>query len=226
MSGFSNRGAGERKIYANIVNGKLAIKAQKEGEVSADGSIAVTRKNKNGLDVYEWLYSDLEAVLESVEVEKNDTLKAYFYVLTLQIPAGEKVILQIPAESKYGDNFAIKCDGLKMGEMLKIQPFDFVSKEDNRKQIGVSLVQNGSKIPASITKENPKGRPLPSEEKLEEDEWKAHMILVRKFYRNHVAAWANQNAAPDAAPRPTPNSLEEVRQAAINNEVPEDDLPF
>jgi len=223
MSGFSNKGAGERKIYANIVNGKLAIKAQKEGEVSADGSIAVSRKNKNGVDVYEWLYSDLEAILESVEVEKNDTLKAYFYVVTLQIPAGEKVILQIPADSKFGDNFAIKCDGLKIGEMLKIQPFDFISKDDNRKQVGLSLVQGGVKIPASITKENPKGRPVPSAEKLDEDEWKAHMLLVRKFYRNHVTAWATQNGAPKSAP----NSLEEVRQAAINNEIEEDlDLPF
>lgn len=223
MSGFSNKGAGERKIYANIVNGKLAIKAQKEGEVSAEGLVATTRKNKNGVEVHEWLYSDLEATLESVEVEKNDTLKAYFYVLTLQIPAGEKVILQIPADSKYGDNFAVKCDALKFNELLKIQPFDFVSKQDDRKQVGLSLVQNGVKVAATVTKENPKGRPVPSEEKLDEDEWKAHMLLVRKFYRNHVTAWASKNTAA----KPIPNSLEEVRQAAISNEIEEDlDLPF
>lgn len=220
MSGFSNRSAGDRKIFANIVAGKLALKASKADDVSADGTPATTRINKNQVEVYEFLYSDLEAIFEGVKVERSEQLKSYSYQVMMRIPAGELVIITIPADSKYGDSFAQKLHNIKIGQLLRVQPYDFIAK-DGKKQVGVSLVQNGEKIAPYFTKEDPKGRPQPSAEKLDEDEWKAYMILLRKFYRNQVEAY-NQKNAPVVKER----TIEDVRKEAIDNVLEDDDLPF
>lgn len=185
--GTNNR---ELKTYVNIFGGNLSIQA-KEGEEGA-----ISRENKNKKTVWEKHYPDLTGILESIEVNKNEHLKAWEYVVHLS-DMGMHYYLSIPCESRYGENFAKKALNLKFGKDLTIKPFDFVDK-DNKKRIGVSLLQDGHperKVPMYFTKEDPKGLPVLLE-KVDEEAYKIHNIQLNKFLREAVEAFAKPKDVP------------------------------
>jgi hypothetical protein len=230
MSGFSN-GGGERKIYASIIKGNFALKAPGPDAVDEHGTKATKRLDKNGKEVFEFVYEKLSGVLEKVEVKKDDKYGWQFLVY-VRIVAGPLVCINVSADSKYGDALATRIQNFKINEEIGINPFDFTNKE-GKKQVGISFSQNGEKIPAVITKDTPNGRPAPSSDKMDEDEWKAYMIIVRKFYRGVVTTWIEKNCKPVDAPAaqatPSAGSFAEVRQNAIDNQPSQedtDDLPF
>lgn len=240
--GLSNNNQSSPKIYINIVGGKLAIKTDKAGNVATDGTIAKTRIAENKStgekkEVHEFLYDDISGIIESVSCEKNDKLKAYQYLVTID-DVGSKYIISIPADSKYGDSLAIKLPNVKVGEYLTLKPYDFEDKNKinphngkPQKLVGISIVQNGVKIAPYYTQEQPNGRPKPSTEKMDEDDFKIYMTIVRKFYRGEVSNWnLNQGAAQSTTPAPTTKSdvVNDLPSGGmLTNEVAaDDDLPF
>jgi hypothetical protein len=238
--GFSNNNQSSPKIYTNIVGGKLAVRTDKAGNVAPDGTIAKTRIAENKStgekkEVHEFLYDELSGIIESVSCEKNEKLKAYQYLVTID-DVGSKYIISIPADSKYGDSLATKLPNVKAGEYLTLKPYDFEDKNKinphngkPQKLVGISIVQNGVKIAPYYTQEQPNGRPLPSTERMDEDDFKIHMTIVRKFYRGEVSNWnLNQGAAKSTPPAPaaTPSTSD---SAVINDlpfDVDEDGSPF
>lgn len=176
--GTDNR---ELKTYVNIFGGKLAVQA-KEGD-----EFAISRTNKNNKVVWEKHYPDLTGILESVIVNKNEHLKAWEYVIHLS-DIGMHYYISIPAESRYGDNFAKKAPNLKFKQELTIKPYDFEDKKDGKKRIGVGLLQDGfpdRKVPLFYTKETPHGMPVLTE-KVDEEAYKIHTIQLNKFLRETV----------------------------------------
>ncbi len=190
--GTDNR---ELKTYVNIFGGNLSIQA-KEGEEGA-----VSRVNKKDKTVWEKHYPDLTGILESVEVNKNEHLKAWEYVLHLS-DVGMHYYISIPCESRYGENFAKKAPHLKFGQELTVKPYDFLDKTDNKKRIGVGLLQEGfpdKKLPVYYTKENPNGMPVLLE-KVDEEAYKIHNIQLNKFLREEVAKLSKPKDVPAETP--------------------------
>jgi hypothetical protein len=223
MSGFSNRGAGERKIYANIFKGKFTLQAKGPGK-DEHGTEAVMRTNKNNAEVWEYHYGSLSGELESIKAEKNDTLKAWQYILSVRIIAGPLVTINVSADSRYGDSLAQRINNLKIGP-ITLNPYDFTDKE-GKKSTGISILQDGAKVAASITTENPQGRPQTDPKvRLDEDEYKAHSILVRKFYRELVIKWGESNNPKEAASASVPSNVVEDPLAEFE-QTDADDLPF
>jgi hypothetical protein len=210
--GVSNNNR-ENKIYVNVVGGKLAIKARTAEEVSPDGTVAKTRIAENKTtgekrEVHEFIYDELSGRLEDIKCEKNETLQAFQYIITLD-DVGSKYSLSIPADSKYGDSLAVKVPFLTKGSMVVIKPYDFEDKKEvnthtgkPKRVVGVAINQDGEKVGPYYTKENPNGRPITEEGNMDEDEWKIYMLKLRKFYRNEVAKWAENSVAakPETAP--------------------------
>lgn len=211
----------QKKIYANIFSGKISIQS-KEGEEGA-----VSRQNKNNKTVWEKHYPALSGILESIEVRKNEHLKAYEYVLHLS-DVGEHYYLSIPADSRYGDNFAKKALNLKFGIELTVKPYDFEDKETTKKRTGVNLLQDGwpdNKVPAYFTKEDPKGMPILIDQ-VDEEEYKIFKLQLNKFLREAVekhstsAVTTNIFAKKNAEGIKTETSIDNSR----NNQ--NDDLAF
>ena len=213
--GFENSEQ-SRVTYVGIFEGKLTIRAKEDDEG------AVKRKNKNGKEVWEFHHDKFTGTLVNVECIKSDTI-GFQYVVWLD-DFGTSYKLSISVESKYGDNFASKLLSLKKGDMLTLAPYDFKDKND-KKNVGISITRGGEKIPALITKDNPMGRPQPTSDKMDEDEWKAYMIVVRKFYKGLVDKWQEKNANSFAGYEQKPNSSN-IETAIGNNNEFDDDLGF
>ena len=60
---------------------------------------------------------------------------------------------------------------------------------------------------------------------MDEDEWKAYMIVVRKFYKGLVDKWQEKNANSFAGYEQKPNSSN-IETAIGNNNEFDDDLGF
>lgn len=210
----------QKKTYANIFSGKISVQA-KEGEEGA-----VSRTNKNNKTVWEKHYPSITGILESIEVRKNEYLKAYEYVVHLS-DVGEHYYLSIPVDSKYGDTFAKKVPNLKFGIEVTVKPYDFTDKE-NKKRAGINLLQSGwpeDKVPYFFTKENPAGMPW-LDEQVDEEEYKIFKLQLGKFLREAVAKHAE--AAGKSVKTPETSIKEQV---IAKNEVKFDDntsqdLPF
>lgn len=240
--GLSNHNQSAPKTFINIVGGRLAVKAKSKDDVSPSGVQAKTRISTNKStgeqkEVHEFIYNDVSGILESVVVEKNETLKAYQYLITID-DVGDKYVISIPADSKYGDSFVTKLMNVKKGEYIKIAPYDFEdAKKPNphtgkpQRLVGVTIIQNDVKIQPYYIKETPNGRPVPESENMDEDDFKSYMIKVRKFYRGQVDVW-NLKEGQIEQPKPEPQSEKPSLNAPKINEpesisdLDSDNLPF
>jgi hypothetical protein len=98
--GLSNSNQSSPKTFINIVGGKLAVRAKSAGEVSASGAVAKTRIAKNKQtgeekEIHEFIFDNVSGILEGVQCEKNESLRAYQYLITID-DVGEKYIISIP----------------------------------------------------------------------------------------------------------------------------------
>lgn len=198
----------ELKTFVNIFGGQLAVNV-KEGDEDA-----ISRVNKKEKTVWEKYYPDLNGILESIEVRKNDFLKAWEYVVHVS-DMGMHYYISIPTDSRYGDNFARKVPNLKFATDFTIKPYDFEDKESGKKRTGISLMQNGVKIEAFYTMDNPQGMPMLTE-KVEEELYKIHTIQLNKFLREAVEKHC----------KPKDVSAENVTPPVTNTADGNDSLPF
>lgn len=192
-----------RATFVGIFKGKLTIRA-KEGDEGA-----VMRENKNGDKVWEFHHPNFTGTLINVECIKHEKM-GYQYVVSLD-DVGSLYKLSIAVESKYGDNFISKLLSIKRGQLITLSPYEF--EKDGSKNTGISITVNGEKIPALITKDNPMDRPQPESANMDEDDWKAYMIKVRKYYRGIVDRWQQEQVAtnkPTAAPQQQTSSIEDA----------------
>lgn len=204
------------KTFVNIFGGSLSIQS-KEGEEGA-----VSRVNKKEKTVWEKHYPDLTGILEGIEVNKNEHLKAWEYVVHIS-DTGMHYYLSIPCESRYGENFAKKVPNLKFGQEITVKPYDFEDKETRKKRIGVGLLQDGfpeKKVPVYYTKETPNGMPVLNE-KVEEEAYKIHTITLNKFLREAVDKIAKSAGTIEGIKTDT-----SIDNSQNNANVDLDSLPF
>jgi DNA-binding TFAR19-related protein (PDSD5 family) len=193
----------ERKIYLSIINGKFAQKVE-EGTANA-----VSRKNKKEAIVHELLHDKASGMIQEVKIEKNDFGKQLVIVMN---DLGELYIITIPVESKYFDSFCSKIGNADLSMEIEIVPYSFQPKDKDGKRVGINLYQGGKKLNYYFSKEEPKGKPFPEKDGLDEDEWKMYKIKERKFFCDYIIFLS--------APK------NEVRTEIPGRAAPGDDLPF
>lgn len=175
--GFSNSKS-ERTTFANIVNGKFAIKANQ------DNPNAVARVNKKNETVYEILHDKLEAKIVSMKIEKDD----YGKKLVIELEeAADRYTLTLPVESKFFDHFCAKIGNVDRSQLVTIAPYSFVPRGEAQKKSGLNFYQNGVKVEYYFTDKDTKGKPMPASAKLDEDEWKIFKMQERKFYCDYIS---------------------------------------
>jgi hypothetical protein len=213
--------------FVNIVGGKFAVKCNE------DTPNAVSRKNKKEETVWELNYPDLTATLKSVSCEKNEKLGSWQYKVTLD-DFGDTYILNVPCESKYGDNLACKVPNLKVNNVYTFKPYDFEDKVKKNNYTGKPMKQTGisitdaskEKIASAFTSEVPNGRPTPTE-RMDEDEYKIFQLQVRKFYRKVVDEFnggKNESQVVKAQNNASPTKEDVMARNNQNDDF--QDLPF
>lgn len=190
--GFSNSKS-ERTTFANIVNGKFAIKTNQ------DNPNAVARVNKKNETVYEILHDKLEAKIVSMKIEKDD----YGKKLVIELEeAADRYTLTLPVESKFFDHFCAKIGNVDRSQLVTIAPYSFVPRGEAQKKSGLNFYQNGVKVEYYFTDKDTKGKPMPASAKLDEDEWKIFKMQERKFYCEYISkldepTTSQQNSKPE-----------------------------
>lgn len=215
--GFSNSKS-ERTTFANIVNGKFAIKANQ------DNPNAVARVNKKNETVYEILHDKLEAKIVSMKIEKDD----YGKKLVIELEeAADRYTLTLPVESKFFDHFCAKIGNVDRSQLVTIAPYSFIPKGEAQKKSGLNFYQSGlpdahyqrkpngekdgNKVAYYFTEKDAKGKPMPAA-KLDEDEWKIFKMQERKFYCEYIAKLGE--------------AKEVERETSRQSQVVDDSLPF
>lgn len=230
MSAFGNE---ERtlKTYASINNGKITVRAKDQNATGPNGAKPKSREitdKQTGekRTIHEFIYDFLKGELTSVKIVKHEKF-GWQYIIELS-NVGDNIELTIPADSKYGDSFVTKLPNLKLGTYYTIKPYNFEDKEKRNKkgepvkQIGVTILIDGDKdkkVQPAFTKENQGNKPLPTSDNMDEDDYKAYMITLRKFYRSLVDQF---NAANVSAPKPATNADKDSTSWIDDT----DDLPY
>jgi hypothetical protein len=182
----SNYGLSKR-VYLQIIGGKLAQTVEKEtpGAVSRQKT-----KGKNaGQQTWELYHDRVSGIIKEMNIEKKD----FGEYLDIHIEdVGDKFIVSLPVESKFFDSFCAKIGTADLSYTIELAPYSFEGKDGN-KVIGMNLYQKGNpkadekgKLPYFFSKENPMGKPFPSEKRISDREYKAFKLQERDFYCKYI----------------------------------------
>lgn len=172
-----------RKIYLSIINGKFAQKVDK------DTANAVERKNKKDVMVHELMHDKASGFIKEVKVEKNDLGKQLIIVME---EIGEVYVISIPVESKYFDSFCSKIGSVNLSESLELAPYSFEGK-DGKKHTGLNIYQNGNKMAYFFSNDDPKGKPMVGEERLDDVNYKIFKLQERDFFCKYIGEGLKMN---------------------------------
>jgi hypothetical protein len=227
--GFGSPSDNNPKTFMSISANGWTIKASKQGEIfPATGQAATAREiedktTKAKRTVYEWVFPDFTANIESIIARKNENLGgAWQYVITMDF-IGSKYVLNIPLESSYGDSFAARIPNIKHGVLTTLRPYNFDHKTerkkngDPKKMIGVSVIQEEVKIESAFSRENPGNRPQMTENMTEVD-LKIYNIKLREFYKSVANSWGPKTNEV--------SNVEDHAETAEGQDVDDDGLPF
>jgi len=225
----------EKKRYASIVEGKFSIKG-KEGDQDENEKYTVMRKyadKQTGEEkvLWEWVYPAIEGEVVNISCEKGKFGSTYNIDIT---DMGEKIQVQVPVDSKYGTNLAVKVPNIKKGQRLRFTPYDYESKDKtndfNGKPIrysGITITPYGEKpskenkgdqIKAYFTEENLNGMPArPSG--VSEGKYKIYQIEKQEFLKEVVEQWASKQVFQE------PQQTENDGGMTVDTSG-SDDLPF
>lgn len=218
--GFGNR-ENTRKIFFNISKGKIVQKVQ-EGTAGA-----ISRINKDKKVVWEVFHDYVSGIIQSVEKEYNEKVKAMMWNITLK-DGLDTYVLSMRYGEKLSDGFFYSIQNCNLFNEIKFEPWETISQETGKASNMLTLKQNidgeWKAIKRLYTNKDPKGRPA-----------KGTRINngVQETDRNPINEWIDKTIVegwllPELQKvHSTTEKVAEIFPASAENEtLVEDDLPF
>ena len=172
-------------LYLSIAAGKL-VQTVEEG---TDWAVKREYKLKDGTEGCKWeiQYVNLEGIIVNAEFKDGDYGKQF--ILTVMNEA-DIIKVSMSTDSKYFSSIAKVLPNVDLGELVTINPYDFVTK-DGKKLTGVSVKQNDEKVADYYWdgKKNLNGIPTVSSadaKKYDSDDWKIYFTQVKKFLISEI----------------------------------------
>ena len=101
-----------------------------------------------------------KGVITNVSFQENDRLAEPQMEVNFELNGNS--VLTVKAGSSYHKSFLYAMQNFKAGEEITFNPYNFVGKQDGKKKVGISFLdENGEKIPSFYTKDDPKDLPPP-----------------------------------------------------------------
>lgn len=136
-----------KTIYLSITDGAIVRQHREANERTTQ------RVTKTGKLVHEERFRDLTGTLTKIEIREND------YGRQLQLhftDGGEHYAVSMPYSSRYSSSFLKAVPNCDLAQPMRVMPWSMADKNDSSKTVtGVTLYQNGTKIAAAFTKDNP-----------------------------------------------------------------------
>ena len=218
-SPFSNRKSSG--LWCRIAAGKIVRSATEE----TPGAVQVEKKrNGQGTGEYRWELHDDAVSGRIIRFEqKTDNWNGediQYLILGLHHKASDTIInIQFKEGDRYWRALMYRLTGIDLSKEITLAPYDFEPKEGGRR-IGMNVLQDEEKIPASFTKDDPNGLP--------EMEWVTFKGKKRADFTKQDA-WLNGNVLRPTADRLTAllvTSMPIGEPSDSDDANEEDDLPF
>lgn len=224
MLGVNNSG---EAIYLSVAYGRLRMKTLSNGtKVTAETENAVSRKNSKGEDSwaieYDFVKGDIEKVFRK---EGGDYDDRFEIVIT---DGADRYRVSLSEGSRFCNDFLKKLPNIDFNKSVILTPYDFESKTDGKRRVGISIEQEGNKIKSYYSAEkNGKWELLygyPSGDGVDwgdKDEIKMYGIKVKKFLREEFEK--RMKDIPEK-PKQEIKGTEKTNDDILDEEP--DDLPF
>lgn len=138
--------------FAQIVNGEFHVKVEKE----TPGAIA--RENKNGVEVHELIYNELEGIyLHEIEIRESEFGKQLQIYLRDEEAREKFFVIQVPLNSGYAYSFLNRAKQVDLIKPVTVKVFEIENKGDDGKDYKtktITISQNGKMLEKSWSKEN------------------------------------------------------------------------
>lgn len=149
MSGLSNDSG--KKTYLHIIGGKIAMR------VKSDTPGAVKRVNKNGDEVFELLFDSLDGRIKAIDIEDHES---FGQRLRVTVEAnGEDYLLTMSMKSGYAQGFLYRLPNVDLTADVVFKPYVFAQDGGKADKHVMVLYQQGEKVAAAYTKDEPNGLP-------------------------------------------------------------------
>lgn len=164
--------------YINLFDGHFAVQAP----AGADG--ATKRINKNGVEVWEYLYNTITGMIRDIVPYENEYGKQWRVTLE---DGPESYVLALPDTSRYTRGFTFRIGRVDLSQPVDLSIGKFIQ---NGKEIGyLTIHQAGKKIEPMWTKDAPGD--LPQMKKLlvrGKEVWddSEQLAYIESFIRNTV----------------------------------------
>lgn len=141
-------------IYLRIADGKI-VETVDEG---TSGAVSRTTKpsdeNPNGRTVWERRDDYVDGIITSIYRKEREYKGEVMNSLIIRLKdVDESYQLEIKEGSRYWSSFMLRLPNIKLGETIRISPYDFTDKEGKR-IIGLNVLQSGSKMAPKWDKNN------------------------------------------------------------------------
>jgi hypothetical protein len=119
------------------------------------------------------------------------------------VDKGEVIALSLQVASNFCEDLMKKLPGIDFSKVVTLKPYSFEDKKTGKPKKGVTVTQDGEKIPNFFVEVGEDGRgkavngfPEVEDKKYDKDDWKIYFMQVRKFLMNY----AEVNVFPKLVP--------------------------
>lgn len=192
--------SGSDKTYLYIIGGDICINSTQD----TPGARRRDYETSAGIKGTKWelVYRSWEGIVRSLDFKDTD----YGEQISIEF---DDAILNMNTDSRYFSDFAKKLPSINIDEPIEIAPYDFETKEDKKRLIGLNIIQNGKKAEnyyLDVT--NGKaihGFPVPigNTKTYKSDDWKVFFISVKKFLVSEIQgmnmSWTDRRQKEEAS---------------------------
>lgn len=147
--GFNTDAPSKRK-FATISDGRIVV-----SHLNPIEGVTQTRLNKNGKTVHEQFCKSFTGNITDI-IAKETSFGKVWEITMIDKKEDEEVVISWNYSSRYTNNFFRALPNVDFSKEVTLQPWSMIDKNDpTKKVIGLSLYQNGEKVPFLWTREQP-----------------------------------------------------------------------
>jgi hypothetical protein len=210
--------------------------AQRVPEGTPDAEPRELKKGpKAGTIIHEVFIEKIQNVLlDEFKIENHDEYGSQIKLTLRDMDEGSEEVYKInfSLNGKYGSNLIKRIESADLSKVMDLNPYNFISKDDGSKIVGISIVQDGKKIEQNYRKDDggkgPSGvLPQPTEETklgktvLNWDEPNEFLYNIAKRIESEISM---SNAVAQSNEAPAQTQSEDAAEYLAKME--EDDLPI
>lgn len=174
--------SGQNRRFATISDGRIVV-----SHLNPIEGVTETRMNKNGKQVHEQKFNSYTGYITGIHSKETSFGKVWEVTMK---DGEEEVVISWNYSSRYTNNFFRALPNVELSKEVTFNPWSMKDKNDaTKKVIGLSLLQDGKKVPYKWDRENPGEMPDLKKIKVKgKEEWddSDQLLFFENYLKNHI----------------------------------------